>query len=328
MARRAWRVLLGGMALVLLLPGDAWAWGPSTHVLLGSHVLANLPALPIPVRELLGSWPYEFLYGNLSADITLAKKYVQYSRHCHRWEMGLLLLARAETDRLKSFALGYLSHLAADTLAHNHYVPRQLLVTSSTTQFGHAYWEHRFDAHLPPEHLRRAREIVVREHDEPDQLLEAVLTQAIFSFRTNKRIFSRMIHLSNDERWQGLFDRVVAQSRWDLPEDDVERYLQTTRHFVMDFLAGGVRSRAFGLDPIGTENLALAKKVRRRTIRHSRQDSGRILDLRRYPADVQDMAERFFALPVCDGSDCPRDEAAGSSVAYWDRFSVEDAIPA
>lgn len=331
--------LAGALGLLAFAPADAWAWGPSTHVLLANGILSNLAALPLPLRDLLAAHPYEFLYGNLSADITLAKKYVHYSRHCHRWEMGFSLLERAETQPLRSFALGYLCHLAADTLAHNHYVPRQLLVTSSTANVGHAYWEYRFDGHLAPEHLRLAREVVCRDHAAPDDLLEKVLTQTIFSFRTNKRIFTRLIHLSNDERWQSLFEKMVAQSRWDLAEGEVRSYLEIAHQTVLDFLIRGIHSRACGLDPIGKENLELAKKIRRRTIRHARADSGRLLDLSRHPDEVAAVAEIFFQLPrMSNESDPQANEAqrtplgngapfgppsvlAGSSEkVFWDQF--------
>jgi hypothetical protein len=32
-------------------------------------------------------------------------------------------------------------NLAADAVAHNYFVPRQLAVTSSTSSLGHSYWE-------------------------------------------------------------------------------------------------------------------------------------------------------------------------------------------
>ena len=331
--------------LLLVLPGDAWAWGPSTHVFLASGVLSNLSALPIAVRDLLAAYPYEFLYGNLSADITLAKKYVRYGRHCHRWDVGFFLLGRADTERLRSFALGYLTHLAADTLAHNYFVPRQLLLTSSTRQLGHAYWEFRFDAHLPPEHLKLARDLVGQDHSVPDALLENVLTQAILSFRMNKEIFRRMIHLSNDERWQSLFERVVAQSRWDLSDTEVARWVEASRHVVGAFLSHGAASHACSLDPIGTENLMLAKKVRRRTIRDARLDSGRLLDLRKHPEQVAEMAEIFFPLPgvpldvesaaTPDAGRHPDERQrenggagieAASDEAFWERFKGRLAL--
>jgi hypothetical protein len=55
---------------------------------------------------------------------------------------------RARDEPLRAFALGYQAHLAADAVAHNYFVPRQLAVTASTSALGHSYWESRFETHL------------------------------------------------------------------------------------------------------------------------------------------------------------------------------------
>ena len=68
------------------------------------------------------------------------------------------ILDGAQDDRLRAFGLGYLAHLAADSVAHNYFVPKQLAVTSSTSTLGHSYWESRFETHLGTECARqRAR---------------------------------------------------------------------------------------------------------------------------------------------------------------------------
>ena len=126
----------------------AHAWTPGTHVYLGDSVLANLHQLPGLVADLLRAFPYDFLYGNIAADTSIAKKYAPVGRHCHAWHVGQEIFDLAPTDPLRAFGLGYLSHLAADAVAHNFFVPRQLLLTSSTTALGHSYWESRFETHL------------------------------------------------------------------------------------------------------------------------------------------------------------------------------------
>jgi hypothetical protein len=69
------------------------------------------------------AYPKDFLYGSVAADISLAKKYVPEGRHCHHWHIGEEIFETAETERLRAVGLGYLSHLAADTIAHNFFVP-------------------------------------------------------------------------------------------------------------------------------------------------------------------------------------------------------------
>ena len=126
-----------------LFPVAAYAWTPGTHVYLGESVLANLHQLSAVVADLLRAFPYDFLYGNIAADTSMAKKYAPVGRHCHAWHVGQEIFDLAHTDPLRAFGLGYLSHLAADAVAHIFFVPRQLLLTSGTAALGHSYWESR-----------------------------------------------------------------------------------------------------------------------------------------------------------------------------------------
>lgn len=344
-----WALAPLGLALagLLLLPDAAWAWGPSTHAYLSSRILADLGALPVVVRELLHAYPAQYLYGSLSADITLAKRYVHYSRHCHNWTVGYEILDRAETAPLQSFALGYLSHLAADTIAHNVFVPRQLVATPLSSNLGHTYWEYRFDAALGEEFLHLAREIVTMDHTEPDALLESVLTQAFFSFQTNKRIFQQMIHLSNRERWQSLWSRMADQSRWELPQTAVDRFAGLAERYVSDLLRRGAASLSQELDPTGHERLALAKKLRRQSFREARrgagrdlanaplsqariEDAGRLIAARPVPqGEMELLAAVFFpepAWPAVDGAD--GGAASGQRRVFWATFTGGRALPA
>ena len=335
------------LLLLLVFPAPLLAWGPTTHAFIGSQVLGNLALLPVVVRELLAAHPHPFLYGNLSADITLAKRYVHYSRHCHNWNVAYEILDRAETPPLRSFALGYLSHLAADTIAHNVFVPRQLLSTPHSSNLGHTYWEYRFDAELGEEHLRRAREIVTMEHDEPDALLEGVLTQAFFSFQTNKRIFQQLIHLSNRDRWHNLWVKMADQSRWELSPEGVEGYSRLATGYVLDLLRRGAASLSQDMDPTGSERLALAKKLRRQSFRAarrqagreiaaarissiSREDAVRLVSTRPVPqGEMELLAAVFFPEPARPPEPAgPSADGAGDERAFWNAFTAGRALPA
>src|SRR5437762_3130066 len=75
------------LAGIALLPAVAHAWTPGTHVYLGESVLANLHQLPAALADLLRAFPYDYLYGNIAADTSLAKKYAPVGRHCHAWHV-------------------------------------------------------------------------------------------------------------------------------------------------------------------------------------------------------------------------------------------------
>src|SRR5687768_10779750 len=162
-ARARARVIhLGGLAVLALLalaltPALAHAWTPGTHIFLGEAIMRSLPLLPGAVAELLAAYPYDFLYGSIAADTSIAKKYAAAGRHCHSWAVGLEIYQEAQPESMRAFGLGYLAHLAADTVAHNYFVPHQLAITSTTSALGHSYWESRIDTHVGERFSRRAR---------------------------------------------------------------------------------------------------------------------------------------------------------------------------
>ena len=277
------------VAAVFLLPEQAWAWGPATHVYLGSALLDSLHLVPEAVRALVAAHPFDFLYGNLAADISLAKKYVPEGRHCHNWHIGEEIHDKAPNDRLKSMSLGYLCHLAADTIAHNWFVPRQLVLTSSTSGVGHSYWEARMDTHLDERYRRLARHVVMEhDHSEADALFDQVLSHTLFTFRTNRRIFRGMIRFQDSERWQSVFGTMVSRSRWDLSDDAVVGYLERSFDYVVDYLDRRGEAICAALDPIGDRHLAMSKQVRRMAMQDGAAQN---------PALLHEMADNFFPLP-------------------------------
>jgi len=281
--------LAAGAALVAiaLLPGVAHAWTPGTHIYLGESVLANLHQLPSIVADLVRAYPYDFLYGNIAADTSIAKKYAPIGRHCHAWHVGQEIFDLAPTDPLRSFGLGYLSHLAADTVAHNFFVPRQLVLTSSTAALGHSYWESRFETHLGDAYAREAKDVILKDHDESDAHLDGILSPTLFSVRTNRRLFRGMVHLTESQSWQWAFQLLAETSRWDLPDDDVERHMAVAFEYAMETL-GAEDAAARRLDPAGEQALGLAKRMRRQAL----QEGGR-----HAPERMQETAEHHFGLP-------------------------------
>jgi hypothetical protein len=275
--------------LVALLPDPAWAWGPATHVYLGSALLDSLHLVPEAVRVLVSAHPFDFLYGNLAADISLAKKYVPAGRHCHHWPIGEEIYGTARNDRMRAMSLGYLCHLAADTIAHNYFVPRQLVLTSSTAGLGHSYWEARMDTHLDERYRRLARHVVMEhDHREADALFDQVLSATLFTFRTNRRIFRGMIRFQDNDRWQTVFGTMLARSRWDLSDAAVVGYLERSFDYLVDYLDRRGDAICAALDPVGDRNLSMAKQVRRLAMQDGAAQN---------PALLHDMADDYFALP-------------------------------
>jgi len=295
--------LLLATAWLLLVPEPAAAWGPATHVALGEAILGALYLVPPAIRAILERYPLHFLYGSVAADISFAKKYVPEGRHCHNWSVGEDILDAADSPELSAVGYGYLAHLAADTIAHNFFVPRRLLLTSTTQALGHTYWEHRMDMHVGEDFLSLARHIVVdHDHAEADLLFDDVLSRTVFSFHTNRRIFRGMIRFQGHERWQKIFGQVLANSRFDLPNPLVDKYFELAFDYTVGYLRDRGSSVASTLDPVGDLNLRLAKKVRRRAMSDHTAD---------HPDVLREMADDFF--PITD-----------APLIYWPQISDAD----
>jgi hypothetical protein len=299
--RRFLPLLAVALLVIALLPSDAWAWSPGTHIYIGQSVLANLSVLPAMVRELLGAYPVDFLYGSIAADTSFAKKYVPVGRHSHSWHVGQEIFDLAGSERLRAFGLGYLAHLAADVVAHNHFVPRQLVVTSSTKALGHSYWEARFDMHIGETYGRKAYEVIRFDHRENDAHLDRILSPTIFSLRTNRRLFRGMVQLGDLTSWNRVVQIAAERSRWDLENTVVERHMAASFNYVMDLLIAGETAVARRADPTGHAALDAAKQMRREALSAGGRED---------PARVIQTAEQHFGVPK-------------SELGYWDTHDVQ-----
>jgi hypothetical protein len=258
-------------------------------VALGEALLASLYLLPPTLRLLLERFPVHFLYGSVAAEISFAKKYVPEGRHSHSWKVGEEILKAAPTEALKATGYGYLAHLAADTVAHNTFIPRKLFLTRTGKPHGHTYWEHRMDLHIGEDFMGKARRLVMEhDHAQADELFDSVLSRTLFSFRTNRKIFRGMIQVQDNDRWKQVFDRVLRNSRYSLPQERIEQYVGTSFDFIVDYLTHGSASRPRALDPVGALNLRIAKKLRRAGMAEGGAQDPQVLE---------GMADRFFPMP-------------------------------
>jgi hypothetical protein len=297
---RAAAVVVVAVLLLAVLPTDGWAWSPGTHIFLGQAVLAHLDLLPSAAASMLQAYPLDFLYGTIAADTSFAKKYVPAGRHSHSWHVGEEIWELAGTERLRAFGYGYLVHLASDIVAHNYFVPRRLVLTSSTRALGHSYWEARFDMHVGEQAARTANEVIALDHGASDEHLDRIIAPTIFSLRTNRRIFRGMVQLTDLTNWQRVVKLAAENSRWDLPDSEVESHMAAAFDLVMDYLVAGEEAHAKRFDPSGAAALAAAKRMRRHALATGgRQDEERIVVT----------ADEHFGLRL-------------ANLGYWDRLEV------
>jgi hypothetical protein len=256
-------LIVAAFILILLVPHEAFAWGAGFHLQVGSTVLKNLQLIEPFIASIISEYPNDFLYGCIAADITIGKKFTHYLQHCHRWSIGAKILRHAQTGQQKACAYGYLTHLAADTIAHNYYVPIKVMRSFSTLTLKHTYWEMRFENLIDREIWEIGKKVSLEHYKPNDALLREQVSSTLFSFDTNKRIFNSILLLSRLEKWQKVLKTLSDNSRYVLEAGEGKEYEVMTEEAVFDFLNGGEHSRYFKADPTGEMALKVAEAVRK-----------------------------------------------------------------
>lgn len=266
-------LILASVSLLIIIacPTEALAWGPISHLDFAAEALKHTSLYAPAIRDILNTFPKDFLYGTLAADITVGKSYVDYIYNCHNWRVGFLLLNEARDDRQRACAYGYLGHLAADIIAHNFFVPFKTVRSYPTRTLGHVYWEMRFDARRPKAIWQLAHEICETDFAHADELFQRMLKRTLFSFKTNKRIFNSILNLHRLERWHRGMKELDKKSRWTLSNQDISLFRRMAVESVLAFFKDPEKAPCTRVDPTGADKLLYAKEVRRRLSKAFRQ---------------------------------------------------------
>lgn len=250
--------------LCLVFPTEAFGWAPATHLFYAKEILSFSHLLPVSLGRLLQEFRVDFLYGCIAADITIGKAYVEYLYNCHNFDVGLGLLNHAKTPPEKAFVYGYLSHLAADTVSHNYFVPFQNISQfSGRGSFVHAYWEVSVDQYYGEHAWMGIEEIIKnpRTHGH-DQLLDEALKDTIFSFKTNKLLFSSMLAIQRLKKWQALVKKTDVISMGKVNPHHLAEYNRLALSAIILFLNETKKSPVYRVDPTGAEVISEATEIR------------------------------------------------------------------
>ena len=255
---------LFALAVFLLTPAIAHAWGPGTHVEIAMTAIAKATvAIPL-IAKLIKRYPDDFIYGASAPDIVLGKKLAGYLHNCHNWRMGWLILNEAASDRARAGAYGYLMHLAADIVAHNYYIPFKIVRSYEKRILSHTYWEMRFDLGVKEETWKHLNKLVKHDFKEFDDLLNRVLRKTLFSFKTNKRIYSGILALQKLGGLRKSLKIYAKRSRFDMDEKNRQHYMDLAVQAALNFLADPEGAPCLNVDPTGEARIAYAKILRRR----------------------------------------------------------------
>jgi hypothetical protein len=229
-------------AFFVFIPSAALAWGPLTHAYLGTEIFYVASLLPVGVAELLRRYRQDYLYGNLMADIVLAKKYQPAAKSSHSWDFAAGLMEEAGTDSERAFCLGYMSHLAADTVAHGRF-------TAGMKNLEHTFLEIGADSLIDKACWSEAIDIDKKVQTRNDALLEKCLDVVIFSFKTNKKFFMGALALQcfNTTGISGFFSNDADLTR---KRKLIEGLHEKSLDRILDVLSNGTRSTVLKKSPI------------------------------------------------------------------------------
>jgi hypothetical protein len=256
---------LPALALCILAwPTDAQAWAPLAHLNFSAQALASMGPVPASLRALLLEFGNEFLYGSLAADIVVGKNMARFAHHCHNWKVGFNVLDEASSGGERGFAWGFLAHLAADTVAHNYYVPWKTVSSFHKLRTKHAYWELRYDQILDPALSRLARQVTTSAMRYHDAFLQRNLPRAsVLPFQVSRQLFGSMVLSAKVRRFQQVSRLALAPTRRLPLEDDlVEETNDLAVEAILGLLMEGPRCEAATADATGERNLSMAEKLR------------------------------------------------------------------
>lgn len=251
------------LSIFLLLPDNAFAWGPGTHIEIGLSLLEKIVIMAPVIRAVVAGREKWFLYGSVAADILVGKKYAGPLHHCHNWQVGQKVLTGARTNEERAAAYGYLSHLATDIIAHNYYIPFKMIKSFRSPLLSHTYWEMRFDMHVRHKVWIEMASMIADDYSPFDNLLKKVWHRALFSFNTSKKIFSGILALQQFKHTRNTTKIYAKKSRYQLDTKDVSHYMRLATCAAIEYLERPEDAPCLKFDPTGTEAIEIAKKIRR-----------------------------------------------------------------
>jgi hypothetical protein len=266
------------------------AWGPGHHLEFAERVFRRRrELLPRDVATLLGEEREAYYYGNIAADIINFKAFGGTYNHCHRWTIIDDMRSFASSARQEAFILGYLSHLAADTIAHNHFVPYHLARYARGLKLGHLYWEMNADRFIQESRWEIVTSLkAARELAELDNLVNETVPKKALSMRTNKMIFNHLLLVSERQQWRRGMARLHPIRQVSLEKGFLALFQQAAVDRIRLALRPKGLRQLVHVDPNGKDAQRTALRSRARLVRS-------VAPERVAPAEAEEIAAIYLA---------------------------------
>jgi hypothetical protein len=240
-------------------------WGPGVHLHIANKILENEE---FEDNEFLKINREFFLYGSVSPDITLGKKYIKdIDKHCHKWETAKKILENSKNDREKSIALGYITHLASDVIAHNFYIPKGLMVSRGLKNFTHTAMEIKVDMIFYKETENLIRDILKGDFSKEDIFIKNNISKALLPFALNRKIFEISLRTSKSRNLYRAFNVFSSYENWIIEnKKNITEYHEISYNLAVDILKNKENSIVMKYDPNGEIHINSAKNIKKEYI--------------------------------------------------------------
>jgi hypothetical protein len=256
-------VLIISLTLFIFIPSQLFAYGPAFHLKIGYELLNYLTLFSPLTQQLLSEYPLDFLYGNISPDIIIGKRFLPYHKHCHNWNIAKDLIDFATSPSQKAFAYGYLTHLASDVIAHNYFVPVQIIKTFKARTLTHLYWETRLDNKVDRDIWYFAEKFKDSDFSKNEFLMERVLSYNLFPFVISKKIYKGYVFFTSLEQWHNAIKLIKNLSRYSIDLDFIEEITKLTIDFSLNVLSRKDDTFIYENDPMGKKSIEIAQMIKR-----------------------------------------------------------------
>lgn len=207
----------------LLLSTPVFAWGPGMHYYLAQQ-LVELGMLGGAYGGLILEQKSQFLFGNIIADVIVGKNLLDVENHSHHWNVAESLREGSRSHLEKAFSLGYWTHLAADTVAHNVFLTRESISPplQKFSKIEHAYLELQAESWVDKEYHLGVGELLEMDFRTERELLEEVVPKTVLPFGMNWFLMDNWLKYTADgtaKSLAGTLNRIETRSLADSTMD-------------------------------------------------------------------------------------------------------------
>lgn len=144
----------------------AFAWGLFTHLYFAQQLIWVVPLADPRLLRIIREFPHLVMAGACLPDLAIFAKFGKTNafKANHQWLTVEKLFSEARDDKEIAIAIGYGSHLLADVIAHNHFVPVHEILWMDIPDTTHIASEWAMDAHVLP-HLNATPKTLLQSEE-------------------------------------------------------------------------------------------------------------------------------------------------------------------